>query len=335
MNLTIRAVLTICLFTLILGCSSQPEPSSRGGRANSSVSVLEFAEIWGYLVAGREAALTQDLPITDIGYFGAELDTYAKLTSVPNIRNLSGFRGRKHLVVGSSGRALTYFALKEGSTERRELIRDLIQAAGPYDGLQINFENVPQRSAEAYLSFLRELRQGLGNKILSVAIAARTATLQNDAYDYTKVAPLVDRFLVMAYDEHWSGSAPGPIASMAWSERVARYSLSIAGAEKLVMGLPFYGRSWPSVNMNRAHIHESIASIIKDHNIETIRREFGIPTFKFQMPITVTVYYEDAHSLATRLEMYRSMGVRAVGFWRLGQETLDFWPFIGIEGGKP
>ena len=335
MRLPIRTVLMLCFFAALMsGCASQSEARSKRASA-SSLPVSEFQEIWGYLVAGREAALTSDLPITDIGYFGAEIDTYGKLTSVPNIRNLANFRGRKHLVVGSGGRALTYFVLKEGSAERRELIRDLIQAAAPYDGLQINFENVPARSAEAYHSFLRELRQSLRGKILSVAIAARTAALQNDAYDYAKVAPLVDKFLVMAYDEHWSGSAHGPIASMAWSERVARYALSIAGAEKLVMGLPFYGRSWANVNMNRAHIHDGIETIIKDHGIESIRREFSIPTFKFDMPITVTVYYEDAQSLTTRLQMYRSMGVRSVGFWRLGQETKDFWSFIGVEGGNP
>jgi spore germination protein YaaH len=132
----------------------------------------------------------------------------------------------------------------------------------------------------------------------------------------------------MAYDEHWSTSAPGPIASMGWCQRVARYSLETIGAEKLVMGLPFYGRSWGNTNVNRAHVYSGIEDIIREQNIREIGRENGIPTFKYEIPLAVTVYYEDAYSLSARLEMYKKMGVGAVGFWRLGQETAAFWSVI-------
>jgi spore germination protein YaaH len=187
----------------------------------SSLPVSVFPEIWAYVVADRESALKPGLPISDVGYFGAEVNSYGTLVTVPDRRKLRNFSGRVHLVVACNGRALSHFVLKPGSDERKNLIADLINATKNYDGLQIDFENVPQRDGEPYLSFLKELRAGIGNKMLTVALAARTRKIADDVYDYEKILPVVDRILVMAYDEHWSTSAPGPIASLAWCSRIA------------------------------------------------------------------------------------------------------------------
>ena len=209
----------------------------------SELPISVYNEVWAYVVAGREAALKPGLPITDIGYFAADVNLYGSLTDVPKRRNLPAFNGRVHLVAKCDGRALTHFALAPGSAERKALVTDLIAAAKDYDGLQIDFENVPQKDGDTFLSFLGELKAGLGNRMFTIALPARTKKISDDVYSYEKIKPLVDRILVMAYDEHWSTSAPGPIASLPWCRRVANYCLDAIGKEKLIMGLPFYGRA--------------------------------------------------------------------------------------------
>jgi hypothetical protein len=291
--------------------------------------VSTFGEIWGYLVRDREWALVKGLPLSDVGYFDVAVDSYGKLGSVPDPRKVPPFQGRLHLVATCGGRALTHFVLAEGSRERKELIQDLIAAARNFQGLQIDFENVPPRDAGPFHSFLRELRAGLGNKTLTAAIPARTKPAASDVYDYEKIKPLVDRVLVMAYDEHWSGSKPGPIASMEWCRRVAAHALKTIGPEKLIMGIPFYGRAWGHINPSGAYIHSGIKTLVKENNSE-ISRENGIPTFEYVTPVSVKVYYEDDHSLAARMSLYRHMGVNAVGFWRLGQETPAVWNFLRL-----
>ena len=248
---------------------------------------------------------------------------------MPNRRRLSAFPGRVHLVLKCDSMALTHFVLIPNRPEREALIADLLAATRDYDGLQIDLELIPPQDAGNFLSFLAELRAGLGNKMFTIAVYARTRRQADDPYDYEKIAPLVDRIFVMAYDEHWSRSDPGSIASLAWCRRVAIHALNVIGREKLVMGIPFYGRAWASRNHAQAYIYSTIERLINDYNV-TIRRENGIPTFNYNATISVTVYYEDAYSLSTRMEMYRTMGVRAIGFWRLGQETLAVWRLLRL-----
>jgi len=293
--------------------------------------VSAFGEVWAYVVAGREAALTSGLPISDIGYFGADIGVYGALIEVPDRKKLRNFTGRVHMVVKCDSRSLTYFTLRPGSEERKTLIADLVAAARNFDGLQIDFENIPARAGDSFHSFLAELRAALGNKMFTIALPARFRKINDDVFDYEKITPLVDRVLVMAYDEHWSTSAPGPIASLSWCKRVADYSLRIIGKEKLIMGLPFYGRAWGSPNPSQAYLYTGIERIINENNVADIKRDNGIPTFEYEIPVNVKVYYEDEYSLSARMEMYREMGIASIGFWRLGQETPAVWQYIKVK----
>jgi len=300
---------------------------------NVDLPVTEFREIWGYVIAGAESALMRGMPITDAAHFGAEVNQYGILSNVPNRRNLASFSGRVHLVVTCPSNALTFFTLMPGSSQRADLIKDLIAAAASYDGINIDFENIPARSHEAFLSFLRELREGLPQgKMLTIALYGRTRAAAGDVYDYATIAPLVDRIFVMAYDEHWGGSNPGPVSTLRWCRSVAEYSLRVAGREKLIMGIPFYGRAWGSQNHSRALTYPGIERVLNTTNPTNVRREDGTPAFDYSANVNVRVYYEDEYSISQRLVMYKSMGVEAVGFWRIGQETTKVWSTLKVSG---
>jgi spore germination protein YaaH len=94
------------------------------------------------------------------------------------------------------------------------------------------------------------------------------------------------------------------------------------------MGLPFYGRTWGSVNTFRAFYFSGIERIKNENSVTDTRREEDIPTFTYDVPVTVTVYYEDVHSLSARSLLYKDMGVRSIGFWSLGQEDGRIWEFL-------
>ncbi|GHU15465.1 hypothetical protein FACS1894163_02250 [Spirochaetia bacterium] len=298
---------------------------------SEDLPVSSFGEAWAYLIAGEESALNARLPLSDVVYHSADINSHGKLRGVPNPKNVPRFGGRLHMDVMCNGAALTHFVLAPGSKERTELIADLLAAARNFDGLNIDFENVLDADGGAFLSFLSELRAGLGDKMLTIALPARFSTSSSNWYDYATIKPLVDRILLMAYDEHWSGSAPGPIASMSFCKRVADYAMKTIGPEKLIMGIPFYGRAWGHYNPSRAYYYSGIERVQRENNVAEVRRENGIPTFEYEIPVSVKVYYEDDYSLAVRMNMYRTMGINSVGFWRLGFETQAVWNLLKLE----
>lgn len=292
----------------------------------------EFNEIWGYIYEGDMKAYNITLPISDLCVFGAGLNTSGRLYGVPARKSFNSFPGRVHLVVAEvSNTALTHLCLDPELPLRNQLIQDILIASQEFDGLQIDFELVLPADKKAFLSFLTELKKGMGKKPLSVAVPARTRKLASDAYDYIQLNTIVDRVIVMAYDEHWSGSKPGPIASLDWGKRVSWWALSCFGSEKLVMGLPFYGRAWADINPAKAYRHPSIQNLIQEKDITSITRENEIPYFVYEQPVQVTVYFEDSHSTFFRARMYEDSQVKNIAFWKIGQEDPLVWNRLSLS----
>lgn len=304
--------------------------------------VTQFGEVWAYLMANETKFYSPDYPITDIGFFGAGLSTFGKLVDVPARSKMPQTSARVHMVVIDNSRALTHFVLDPEFKLRQTLISSLLKAAEPYDGLQIDFELVSADDKEHYWSFLKELKNGLRkDQMLSVAIPARTKQLKHDAYDYAKISQIVDRIVVMAYDEHWATSAPGAVASMEWCNNVMAYSAKVIPQEKLIMGLPFYGRAWSNDDTAGAYKFSSVDRLFRGENakgplsedteISPVTIDHGIPTFTVSKNVTYTFYFDNAWSTSRRLQMYKNGGVKNVGFWRLGQEDPDIWQLLQIE----
>jgi spore germination protein YaaH len=337
----------LCFAVLTFSCKSTPAVSSGSNveglddseiildylefkDTGDSLPVSSFKEVWAYLTSGNESALKSNLPISDIVYFGAEVSSYGHLVAVPKRSKLAKFSGRVHFSIACNSGGLTHFVIESGSRARKQLVAEIVSAAKNFDGLNVDMELVPSNDTNAFMSFLAELRAGIGDKkTFSVCVPAKTR--DSASYNYSKIAFLADRVFVMAYDEHWSTSSAGPVASMSWCKSVADYALSVIGKEKLVMGIPFYGRAWGDTSTSRALINSTTEKIKKDFGVSTIKRVQGIPTFTYEVKVRVTVFYEDEYSLATRISMYRKQGISAIGFWRLGQETMGIWPLVNLN----
>jgi spore germination protein YaaH len=121
---------------------------------------------------------------------------------------------------------------------------------------------------------------------------------------------------------------------MDWCRQVARDSIAVVGdADKIIMGIPFYGRAWASTSTARAVHFRQASELLNDMPlVEAPTRQDSIPTYKYEVPVTVTVYYEDAESVAKRAAMYKKNGITRIGFWTLGQEDEDVWYYIKIPG---
>lgn len=207
---------------LVLGLA----PRAAAAAAPQPPATLAFQEVWAYLLAGEERYLDPSFPITDLGYFGAGISTYGKLVGVPDRAKVKDYKGRVHLVVAEVGNAaLSHFCLDPAFPLRAELVSSIAEAAKPFDGVQLDFEAIGSKDFDNYYEFIRILRQALPGKALSVTLPARISE-RGDEFGYERIGRVADRVIVMAYDEHWSSSVPGPVASIDWCRKVAAYALS-------------------------------------------------------------------------------------------------------------
>lgn len=290
-------------------------------------------ESWAYLMQGEEKLCSPELPVSDLGYFIKAFNTYSELEPVPpREKYFSDYNCRIHIVSSVDSRSQTHLLLDPSLPLRNKVIKDLVTAAQTYDGIQIDWEGVTARDKENYMSFLYDLKKNMGNKILSVAIAARVKKLSKDAYDYEDLSKVADKIIIMAYDEHWSTSKPGAVASLEWGSKVCDYAVSVIPGEKLVMGLPFYGRTWSDdTEGKKAYKYKSMQEMLSDKKVKIERDSGNIKNYKFRKKITIEGWFDDALSLNSKINSYMSKGVDKVAFWRIGQEDPFFWQYLKVK----
>ena len=102
----------------------------------------------------------------------------------------------------------------------------------------------------------------------------------NKYYDFAEQGVVADYVIIMAYDEHYSGSAEaGSVSSISYVENAIRDTKEMVPADKIIVALPFYTRLW-----KETHWPETPASsllsvpIIYDGTKEKIHKAYS-PSF--------------------------------------------------------
>lgn len=295
-------------------------------------SPISLKESWGYVMQNRLEEYHSDLPLTDVCFFAGEINTYGELSGVPKRSRIDVGNARCHLVVICESKGLSHFVLDPKYDLRKQLIKDIVKAAEDYDGVQIDFEYIPGRDRKHFLTFLADLRYSLGKeKFFSVCVPARIKLISDDIFPYAEISKYCDRVFVMAYDESWSGSKPGPVASINWCRKVMDYAKKTIPENKLIMGIPFYGRTWASETTAGAWYFSGANRIMTEHKTPYVIYENDIPSFKYTSQVEVTGYFNDAFSNVALGRLYENAGIKKMGFWRIGQEDPEFWNWINIE----
>ncbi|MBR4463719.1 MAG: glycoside hydrolase [Treponema sp.] len=329
-------LLFLTMLSVSMSCKSVEviQFSDRNFTYSPDPDAILFDQLWGYVMNGRESEFSSQIPLTDILYFIAPITSLSEVRQpAPKEKYFGDFRGKVHIVSACDSTAQAHLLLDESLPLREKIISGLVQAAESYDGLQLDWEYIPAKDNKNFHNFLRDLKKRLGSKSLSVAVKARIRTISDDVYDYKTIGSIADKVIIMSYDEHWSTSKPGPIASNEWVRKIADYALSQIPQEKIVMGISFYGRTWYEDSIgSKAWYSGSLQRIIEENNIDDIRRdEDGIPWFTHRHKVTVTGYYDDIPSLRKRCKMLADMGIGQLAFWRIGFEDVGFWKHLKID----
>lgn len=238
---------------------------------------------------------------------------------------------------------------------RRKLAEQIARAVEQYDldGVNVDIENVTHQERNAYSEFVELLRDKLPeDKILAVSVAANPYGYTqgwHGSYDYARLGKSADYLMLMTYDEHYQGSAAGPVSSRSFLERSIQYALRYVPKEKVVLGLPFFGRIWSDSGtlmqghgVSEAQIEALIAAyrgrVDRDSASGSTRASITItagdpkPTIN---GITLTsgnytIWYESEASKKDQLALVEQYDLLGAGSWSLGQENPRVWDYYSL-----
>lgn len=217
------------------------------------------------------------------------------------------------------------------------------------DGINVDIENVTHEQKDQYTQFVKLLREKIpSHKEISVAVAANPKNWQvgwHGSYDYAALANIADHILIMAYDEHFEGGEAGPVASIDYVENSIKYALSKTTSDKIVLGIPFYGRVWSvdserivgkGVNSNTLLqiIQDCHATVTYDEKSQSVKAEFTITetSGKYTVgsgvvlqPGKYVAWFENDRSYQAKLNLIEKYNLKGAGAWSLGQEDSSIW----------
>lgn len=327
--------------------------------SNSTVRTIEGRKIWGntkkliYLgwngsatstTVMNHVANTQGLSIDSPTWFElASADGTLTDTSDPSVANTFKAQGVKvmPLVHNQFDRKMTTAFLKSASAQQT-FINQLTAKLSKLGvaGINLDFEEVAGSDRTAYTAFVSALAKAVHAKGLQISIDLPRGSLSWNhltAYDHAALAAVVDTIIIMAYDEHWSGSeTPGSVAGLHWAEEGVKQFLSYGiPRSKLMLGIPFYVREWKldSSNKlvgNRAIFMKEVPKLIADTNAKgVLDPESGQMKYKyFKDGYTYLFWAETESTVKARIDIAKAYDLAGVAAWRLGYESSALWTMM-------
>ena len=195
-------------------------------------------------------------------------------------------------------------------------------------GINVDLENLKPEDKDVYLEFLKTLTDVLhkNNKLVSV-----DATANDPAYDFEYLGQMVDYVVLMAYDEHYPSSAPGPIASADWFSDIVDQGVSSVPKNKLIIALGAYGYDWTVGTTTPATSLKFDEVMTLAANAEA-QPELNADS-SFNMYFSYTDDTQQNHQVwflngATAWNEFltvKNSQVAGVALWRLGTEDDSYW----------
>ena len=114
-------------------------------------------------------------------------------------------------------------------------------AANKFQGLTVDFEEVPESAQKNLQAFLSELSDAFAPHGWAIVLSV---PFDDATWDYAAYADIVDFELLMAYDEHWAGKDPGSIAGETWFEDTLDKRMKVLDPDQTIIAIGSYGYDW-------------------------------------------------------------------------------------------
>jgi spore germination protein YaaH len=201
-----------------------------------------------------------------------------------------------------------------------------------YRGVVIDFEGMTPRDLDALLAVTRAVSDSVrAHGVHTVVIAVPAG--DTAAYPSALLLESADLIMAMLYDQHWSASPPGPIASPDWVTRNLGTRVAEVGAARIVAAFPLYGYRWRKsaetevIGFDDARRLTTMTNtpLVRDHSSESLHAA---------SPEGWELWVSDRGLLEKLVRDARQLGVRSFALWRLGLEDPEVWDFIDPQNSR-
>jgi cellulose synthase/poly-beta-1,6-N-acetylglucosamine synthase-like glycosyltransferase/peptidoglycan/xylan/chitin deacetylase (PgdA/CDA1 family)/spore germination protein YaaH len=209
---------------------------------------------------------------------------------------------------------------------------------GNYDGLMIDFENIPTSGLAGYSELIKEVASDLHSRRLELYVSAPAS---DEDYPYESVGSYVDGMVIMNYDQHSPESSPGPLASQDWFTQNLQRIVGLVPREKLICGIANYGYDWSfqqtptpdgkgalkplgvyTISAQEAWESAKGAQAVIDFDREALNPHFAFvddPNEQHQ------IWFTDAGTAWNQMRGAQQLGIENFALWRLGSEDRSLW----------
>lgn len=271
------------------------------------------------------------------------------------------------LTVSNFGEKRNAILLK--NPKAQQTLADSLSALLRYrkaDGVNLDFEGVSSENKKEFSDFIvtlsKRLRKANPDYMVSLALYAVD---RNKIFDIKTIDSSIDFYTLMAYDYYGSYSEyAGPVAPLRSSDKWGMYSVEYSvdhylnegvTADKLIVGLPYYGDKWQTKN---ASIPGKVEKFLSHDSYSKIKRQLSLGnnkgdytedyTLNFNT-ISATRYisyqnkgvykqlwFDDSLSLSYKYDWVKKKKLSGVGIWALGYDDGDteLWNLLANKFGQ-
>ncbi len=212
-------------------------------------------------------------------------------------------------------------------------INDLVSRLQKYklDGVNIDFEELVEKSDEPIIAFQKQLYNTLHEKGFLVT---QDISPDNDDYNVKELVKYNDYIFLMAYDQHTELSNAGDISHQEWvQEKLDKICSEIDGS-KIILAIAGYGFDWPQNSVGTNVTYQTAISNAQQYKSKVVfDKESGNLHYRYKdnRHINHEVYFTDAATNFNIIRMADDWGTAGVALWRLGSEDPRLWQFFNKD----
>lgn len=199
-------------------------------------------------------------------------------------------------------------------------------------GVLVDWEQIDPAYRNNLTSLLTDLANYLHSGKLELWLCIPVG---NDiaVFDLDALAPVVDRFVALLFDENGEDDSPGPVASLPWWHEWLDTLLGYGDIHQWIVGIGAYGYDWSKSN-------EAETAILSFADVMGRARFSGTQAISIEAPlyqphftyeedgIPHSVWFLDAVTFRNQYKIALKKGVAGTAIYRLGKEDESIWRIV-------